>query len=145
MGLQHIVPRLEADIRASVRADAFGHLAPKKHKEYPVRYVWSVGVYGNACHNPTVIIAEGDLPNSPWEYDAVHDLIAALGKDAKRGTFASGCVYEFDGLFCNYCFSGVVQKLADYNRPLVDSRPVFRARTVKVDLTATLKQQQDAC
>jgi len=73
MGLEHIAPILEADARAAVLAETWGHLAPKRNTTYQGRVVFAFGIYDNGDLNPTVLAADfEDLDGSPWFYDCLH-------------------------------------------------------------------------
>jgi hypothetical protein len=96
----------EERYRIQVQEDTFGHLAPKKNTTYRGHVIFAIGCYDCGELNPTPLSVEfGDLPDSPWFYDALIDLLSEdQGVDKQR--FAAGHVYRFDGSFRDYVFRG---------------------------------------
>lgn len=81
---------IEAEYRAQVLADTWGHLAPKKNLTYNGRIVFVFGIYDS-----------GEL----WFYDAVHEFLGHFTPGEP------GRVYEWRGTFRNYKFKGRKPKL----------------------------------
>jgi hypothetical protein len=95
----------EANYRAAVLADTWGHLAPHKNKKYKGYIVFAVGCCGSDHLNPTPLEIEfDDLDSSPWLYDALIELLQSLETE-------EGGVYRWDGTFRNYQFIGDVRRL----------------------------------
>lgn len=92
---------IEARYKAKVMEATFGHLAPKKDKEYTGFIVYSIAADGLFC---LIDYNFKKLPGSPWFYDALQDFI---GDNAKK----KGRVYRFDGTFCNFIFAGKVKEI----------------------------------
>lgn len=75
MGLEHVAALLEADARARVQAETWGHLAPEPGRKYRGFIVWVHTAWGEI----TPIEAEFDgLDCSPWFYEDIMDHIVAL-------------------------------------------------------------------
>lgn len=90
--------------------DTFGHLAPEKNKAYAGRLVVAVGCFGSDRLNPTAMIVDfTGLDSSPWFYEAVREFM-------HKHCTEEGCLYEWNGLFHNYEFTGKFRKIQDYNR-----------------------------
>lgn len=97
----------ERKYRSQVLQNTWGHLAPKRNKQYTGYIVFAVGCFGSDPLNPTVIQCDfGDLDSSPWFYDALTEFV---GDEANRGE--AGNVYRFDGTFKNFEFEGTIRRL----------------------------------
>lgn len=99
MGLADIAAEIEADYRAQVIGETFGHLAPKKNHTYRGDLVIGHSLYGD------VVILKDTLgvDDSPWYYQELHDFAAVIA--AKPG------LYRWEGTFRNYVFKGQVKSL----------------------------------
>ncbi len=112
MGLRDIAPIIEADNIRIVMEDTWGHLAPIKDKVYRGRIAFAVGCFDSGHLNPTPLLFElGDLDSSPWFYHAVHAFLSELPKQYRK----EGCVYEWNGSFCNYEFKGKTKLMFNAN------------------------------
>lgn len=91
MSFQSLCNQLEADARQVATHDAWGHLGPKNGKHLG-QVLYAVTDYGQ-----TELISENfkeEFQNSPWQYDALNDMIFELSKNEK----VSGV----------YCWSGFI-------------------------------------
>ena len=108
MGLRHVVPLIEADNRAQVMRETWGHLAPRKNKAYQGHIVMALGCYDSGYLNPTPIeCAFAGLDDSPWFYDHLNDFLQNLVAEAN---LEEGGVYRWEGTFRNYEFKGTVRR-----------------------------------
>lgn len=109
MGLADVAALLQADQAAAVRADTWGHLAPKKGEKYPVEMVVAVGFFSEDVRNP-VLLSCGPVDgpwDGPWFYDSVRDFISeSLGKDENESK-----IFRFVGHWRNYKFVGKFTQL----------------------------------
>jgi hypothetical protein len=80
----------EAEYRAQVEADTWGHLAPKSRKVYKGFILFAYGEYGDLM--PIKVNFE-DLPDSPWFFDDMLDFLWKFSDKPK------GEVYRFDGTY----------------------------------------------
>ena len=120
MGLRDIAPQIEYDNYRRVQAATWGHLAPVKDRTYRGRIVFAIGCYDSGDLNPTPLLVElRGLDSSPWFYQALHEFLSDLTedppvKDPRGGRGAKdGCVFEWNGSFCNYEFVGTIKLLLD--------------------------------
>lgn len=83
--------QIEADNYNRVQIATFGHLAPKRSVAHPGFILFSLSAYGDI----TVLDSEfGDVPDSPWLYEAMNDFAARHVTKKDR----DGCaIYRFDG------------------------------------------------
>jgi hypothetical protein len=69
---------IEAEMRAQVQVETFGHLAPVARKIYSGYMVFAFSDYGDI----TPLKAEfEDLPDSPWFFEDMMDYISGLDKN----------------------------------------------------------------
>jgi hypothetical protein len=120
MSLAHVGAKIEADNRRIVMAATWGHLAPERNKTYRGHIVWALGIHGSDYLNPMVLECEmGDLPSSPWFYEAMNDFLGEVHKEkngkywscSEREAETSGRIYRWDGSFRNYSWCGKVRQL----------------------------------
>ena len=123
---------IEAMYREQMRVATWGHMAPVKDRKYTGRIIFAVGCYGNDDINPTVLTTDV-LPNSPWEYDHIRELIWALQKTfgEHNERFNSGCVYGINASCRNYLFEGQLMRLMDFNLEKPTIFPTVYFRTIK--------------
>ena len=84
-----------------VMKNTWGHLAPKKNKKYFGFIIFCYASDGTLC---PIDYDFGNLPGSPWLYDAIIDFIDENAKEQGR-------IYKFIGTFCNYVFNGTVNQI----------------------------------
>lgn len=106
MGLQHVAPSIYAMNKTIVMNATWGHLAPERNKTYRGKVIWALGCgYNHSDLNPTVLLCDfGDLPDSPWFYDALIDFLQEL---VERGTG----LWQWEGTFRNYSWCGKLTEL----------------------------------
>lgn len=97
MSLGDIASLIEADRRAAAMAATFGHLAPQQESVYSGWILLAHSGYGDGS---VIIGAEfGDLPDSPWFYDGMNELILdhadELGRECYGKVFRWTGTYEF--------------------------------------------------
>ena len=96
-----------AEYKEATMQDTWGHFAPRKGKSYPGFVVFAIAVDGTYC----LINYDFDgLDGSPWLYEA---LMSFIGDNAKE----QGVVYQFEGKFRNYAFSGRITQIIPAGRP----------------------------
>ena len=106
MGLQEAFAPIEADNRARVEAQTWGHLAPVAGRLYPGTILFAESEYGDVV----VIRADfTDLPDSPWFYDDMYDFIWSQETEP-------GGLYQFSGSYqkdenAAYEFDGAVEPM----------------------------------
>lgn len=89
MGLQHVIPQIQADARARVQADMWGHLAPKPRTAYRGTILFTHSEYGDM----TLIRTDfGELPSSPWFYEDMTDFMFGCKT-------VPGGIYEWEGTY----------------------------------------------
>jgi len=102
MSLESAMQPIEFEYVNDVLKATWGHLAPKKDKEYRGQIVWTISLYEG--QNPVPMIVDfGDLPDSPWMYEAVNDLLLDI-KEVAGCEVEPGNVYRWRGTFKNYKF-----------------------------------------
>lgn len=74
----------------------FGHLKPKKNRQYKIKIVFAVSEYGE--EKMLIKVDSGTLPNSPWLYD---DIINLIETSDQWGNVKGGTVWEFFGKYKN--------------------------------------------
>ena len=98
----HAFDTHEANYRARVLEETWGHLAPKENKTYRGHIIFADSVFQNEV---CVLECEfGKLDSSPWFYDALMEFLHAA--EHKPGT-----VWRWDGTFRNYQFTGKIRQL----------------------------------
>lgn len=101
MSFASVLAEVEAQNRAVVRVETFGHLAPRKGEIYQGHIVFAVPEFDSG--NPCIVSAEFEgLNDSPWLYEAMIEF-------AERKTKAG--VYRFDGTVRNYKFKGTITRI----------------------------------
>ena len=90
-----------------VQRDTWGHLAPKKGQKYIGTFAFAVGCYGGLGGEVTACVFDG-LDDSPWFYEALQDYICTLDMKA-------GCIYRFEGSFCDGVFNGETPVILNTN------------------------------
>lgn len=112
MGLEHIALVIEADERALVAAETWGHLAPKPNVKHLGYMIFTLGAYGDY----TLIQTGFDgLSDSQWLYEDMIDFICEKATE-------DGMVYRWDGTYQKfqnggYRFSGKIKKLIPSIKP----------------------------
>lgn len=89
MGLQEAFAPIEADNKARVEAQTWGHLAPAAGRLYPGTILFAESEYGDVV---TLRVDFKDLPDSPWFYDDMYDFI--LSQETEPGG-----LYQFSGTY----------------------------------------------
>lgn len=96
MSLDEAFAPVEERYRAQVMADTWGHLAPQQGREYPGTVLFAHSIYGG--DGSTVINTHfEDLPDSPWFYDGLGELI--LKHRHAHGDAVEGGVYVWSGVY----------------------------------------------
>lgn len=90
-----------------VMRDTWGHLAPKERQKYAGTFAFAVGCYGGIGGEVTACAFDG-LDDSPWFYEALQEYVSTLDMEA-------GCIYRFEGVFCDGVFSGKTSVILDTN------------------------------
>ncbi len=96
---------IEAHYKREVFKSTWGNLAPIKNKQYKGYILFCVSVYQSGTH--FIINSEfGELEDSPWFYDSMHEFIYSL-------KLQEGGVYRFNGCVKNYAFKGSVSTIVN--------------------------------
>jgi hypothetical protein len=75
----------------------FGHLKPKKGRQYKIKIVFAVSEYG--LEKMPIKVDSGKLPDSPWLYD---DMLELIGTSDRWGNIKEGgTIWEFTGIYKN--------------------------------------------
>lgn len=95
MSLDHIGALIEADNRARVAAEVWGHLAPQLGTIYRGTVLFAHSDYGDG----TVPIATDfdDLPSSPWFYDGMCSFL--MDHRSENGNAVEGKVFRWTGTY----------------------------------------------
>jgi hypothetical protein len=92
MSLADAFAPYEAQYKAEVMANTWGHLYPEPRKKYPGFVIFAHSAYGDLV----VIKSEfDDLPDSPWFFEDLRMLLMKYETE-------SGKVYRFDGYYMKY-------------------------------------------
>lgn len=80
--MDRLVGEIEAQHYVEVTHETWGHLAPENYKRYHGQMTVAKTIFGQ-----TVVIDEQfpELLNSPWQYDALHELAYQYLKDEPDG------------------------------------------------------------
>lgn len=105
MGMRHVFAEADNANKNRVLRETWGHLAPKKNKKYRGHITFACTEYGR---QHVLINASFDVPDSPWFYDAMYTFISDQLWDSK---LERGVVYYFEGVFCNYTFTGPITRV----------------------------------
>lgn len=101
MSFASVLAEIDAQNRVEVRAETFGHLAPRKGETYEGQFLFAIPEYD--CGNPCIVSADfNGLEDSPWLYEA---MLEFAERKQKAG------VYRFDGSVRNYKFKGTVTRI----------------------------------
>lgn len=95
MSLADIAAEIEADHRAAVYAETWGHLAPESGRWYRGEVLFTHSVYGDG--SVPIDTHFEDLDSSPWFYDGLGELISQHRAD--KGPAAEGGVYRWAGMY----------------------------------------------
>jgi hypothetical protein len=95
MSLAHIGALIEADNRARVEAETFGHLAPERDKTYEGTILFAHSWYGEGSVPITAEFV--GLEDSPWFYDGMCTFL--VDHQAEHGKAVYGKVFRWTGTY----------------------------------------------
>ncbi len=93
---------IDIEYRRQVMGETWGHLAPKRNKKYKVKFWFARSVYNR--QGTVIIKSESELPSSPWEYDAIHEMLGEFNLN-------DGSLYIWEGTFKNYKWTGELAEM----------------------------------
>ncbi len=95
MSLAHIADLIDADNRARVTAQTFGHLAPHTATVYTGTILFAHSGYGDG--SVPIDATFEDLPDSPWFYDGMCTML--VDHRCELGDAAYGKVFRWTGTY----------------------------------------------